>query len=164
MPPYSHHLQVNWLKHHHHHHHHQYHSPGEIIVIVSTMEEVLNMKLEKYCGSQENARRTVNGNCQVKSTSWIKIIKWNLINIDDSYCIVKIISCKLYTFNLSFALLYKVKFCKTFHVNIFSGMSMRQPSRTWRSWIWSFRWDCLSQHLISCFKFCHRYFSFGHNW
>jgi len=39
-------------------------SSGEIIVIVSTMEEVLNMKLEKYCGSQENARRTVNGNCQ----------------------------------------------------------------------------------------------------
>merc|ERR1719237_965799 len=39
-------------------------SSGEVIVIVRTMEEVLNMKLGKYCGSQENARRTVNGNCK----------------------------------------------------------------------------------------------------
>jgi len=39
-------------------------SSGEIIVIVRTMEEVLNMKLEKYCGSQGNTRRTVDGNCK----------------------------------------------------------------------------------------------------
>jgi len=39
-------------------------SAGEIIVIVTTMEEVLNMKLEEYCGSQGNAKRTVDGNCK----------------------------------------------------------------------------------------------------
>jgi len=37
---------------------------GEIIVIVTTMEELLNMKLEQYCGSQGNTGRTVLSNCK----------------------------------------------------------------------------------------------------
>ena len=40
--------------------------PGEIIVIVTTMEEVLNMKLDKYCGSQGSSRITAEGNCKVR--------------------------------------------------------------------------------------------------
>ena len=43
-----------------------YYFPGEIIVIVTTMEEVLNMKLDKYCGSQGSSRITAEGNCKVR--------------------------------------------------------------------------------------------------
>ena len=63
----------HYRQHHHCHSHHHPLCSGEIVVIVSTMEEVLKMKLEEYCGtSGASTRIPSEGNCKVSCS----IVSW----------------------------------------------------------------------------------------